>query len=93
MTRRYEEYRSPGQHNSLWYWARTVAPYRVVINFLVIATARYLPWLPLKNALYRRIGMTVGKRVSVGPGIPVKSGFAPVDKLLITVDNLWKKWG
>ncbi len=66
MTRRYEEYRSPGQHNSLWYWARTVAPYRVVINFLVIATARYLPWLPLKNALYRRIGMTVGKRVSVG---------------------------
>ncbi len=52
--------------NSLWLWHKTVSPLKVVINFLIINTARYLPWLWLKNILYRAVGMKVGKNVSVG---------------------------
>lgn len=52
--------------NSLWYWYKTVNPVKVVINFIFIYLARFVPWLPLKNALYRIIGIKVGKNVSVG---------------------------
>ncbi|NLZ52199.1 MAG: acyltransferase [Thermoanaerobacteraceae bacterium] len=52
--------------NSLWFWYKTVNPFKVVINFIVIYLARFIPHLPLKNALYRLIGMKVGKHVSVG---------------------------
>lgn len=47
-------------------WYREVNPLRVAINFLVIYLCRYLPYLPGKNFLYRRLGMRVGKNVSVG---------------------------
>lgn len=43
-----------------------VHPLRVVRNFLCIYLARYAPSLRLKNFLYRRTGMKVGKHVSVG---------------------------
>ena len=52
--------------NSLWYWYKTVNPIKVVVNFIVIYLARFVPWLPLKNTLYRWIGIKVGKNVSVG---------------------------
>ncbi|MGI6485533.1 MAG: acyltransferase [Thermoanaerobacterales bacterium] len=52
--------------NSLWFWHKTVSPVKVVINFLIIYIARYLPWLWLKNIFYRAVGMKVGKNVSVG---------------------------
>lgn len=52
--------------NSLWFWYKTVNPLKVVLNFIVIYTARFIPILPLKNSLYRIIGMKVGKNVSVG---------------------------
>ncbi len=58
--------KSPDQRNSLQHWARTVHPLRVVLNFLVIYTCRFLPSLWLKNVLYRLVGMKVGKNVSVG---------------------------
>ncbi|MEW6425173.1 MAG: acyltransferase [Bacillota bacterium] len=41
-------------------------PVRVAFNFLVIYFCRYLPCLPVKNFLYRRLGMRLGKNVSVG---------------------------
>lgn len=52
--------------NSLWFWYKTVSPLKVVLNFIVIYFARFIPHLPLKNFLYRLIGMKVGKNVSVG---------------------------
>jgi acetyltransferase-like isoleucine patch superfamily enzyme len=64
--RRVERHAAVGEANSLWYWYKTVNPLKVVINFIVIYTCRFLPWLPLKNVLYRAIGMKVGKKVSVG---------------------------
>ncbi|HHY70104.1 MAG TPA: acyltransferase [Thermoanaerobacterales bacterium] len=55
-----------GEINSLWFWYKTVNPLKVVVNFIVIYIARFVPWFPLKNFLYRIIGMKVGKNVSVG---------------------------
>lgn len=52
--------------NSLWFWYKTVSPLKVVLNFIVIYIARFVPHLPLKNSLYRLIGMKVGRNVSVG---------------------------
>ena len=54
------------QHNSLWEWTRYRHPLRIVRNYLVILFCRICPSLRLKNWLYRRIGITVGHRVSWG---------------------------
>lgn len=52
--------------NSLWFWYKTVNPLKVVYNFILIYLARYVPWLPLKNAMYRLTGMKIGEKVSIG---------------------------
>lgn len=52
--------------NSLQYWTQAVSFWRVVLNFCVIQLCRYLPFLNLKNILYRTLGMKVGKDVSFG---------------------------
>ncbi len=55
-----------GGRNSMRQWHRIKNPLRVCFNFFVIYTCRFIPSLTLKNALYRAIGMKVGKDVSVG---------------------------
>lgn len=55
-----------GNINSLWFWYKTVNPFKAVFNFILIYVARFIPWLPLKNSIYRLTGMKVGKNVSVG---------------------------
>ncbi len=58
---------SPGPHNALWYFPRVTGGYgRVVRNAAIIQLARYVPFLPVKNALYRALGMRVGACASVG---------------------------
>ena len=58
---------SPGPHNALWYFPRLTGGYgRVARNAAIIQLARYTPALPLKNALYRLLGMRVGPRSAVG---------------------------
>jgi len=52
--------------NSLQYWTKAVHPLIAVRNFLVIQLCRYLPFLNVKNMLYRSLGMRVGKNVSFG---------------------------
>jgi acetyltransferase-like isoleucine patch superfamily enzyme len=39
---------------------------RVTRNSLLIYAARYVPFIPLKNAIYRALGMRVGRHASVG---------------------------
>ncbi|WP_379163372.1 acyltransferase [Paenibacillus sp. sgz5001063] len=54
-------------HNSLWYIYRTVNPWKGVRNFIFIQIARYCPYLPLKNWIYRSVlGMKVGKHTAFG---------------------------
>ncbi|MFC7046223.1 acyltransferase [Halobacteriaceae archaeon GCM10025711] len=57
---------TPGPHNSLRSWVRARSPLRVAVNYAAIVLARHSPSLRLKNWLYRRIGMTVGRGVSFG---------------------------
>ena len=52
--------------NSLLGWYRVKNPLRIIFNFLLIFTARYVPSLTLKNFLYRLTGMKVGRNVAVG---------------------------
>lgn len=51
--------------NSLWHIYKTVPFWKVAKNFLVIQTARYSPFLPWKNWLYKHfLGMKVGEHAS-----------------------------
>lgn len=62
--RRTERYPVQGA-NSLWHIYKTVPFWKVAKNFLVIQTARYTPFLPMKNWLYRQfLGMKIGKETS-----------------------------
>lgn len=65
--RRVEKFPSPGEKNAMQYSFRVVGLPRVAFHFLIITLCRYIPFLGLKNFLYRRfLGMKVGKDVSVG---------------------------
>ncbi|WP_102344900.1 acyltransferase [Bacillus sp. Marseille-P3661] len=60
-TKRY----SVTEANSLWHVYKTVPFWKVVKNFIVIQVARYTPFLPMKNWLYRTfLRMDVGKSTS-----------------------------
>ena len=50
--------------NSLWVWRNTVPLWRAVRNFVVIYSARYVPFLRWKLALYRLLGAKVGEQTS-----------------------------
>ncbi len=53
-------------HSSLWEWPRYRHPLRVMGHYLIIVCCRVCPSLRVKNWLFRRLGMTVGKRVAWG---------------------------
>lgn len=61
-------YPAPDGVNSLWAWRRWVPLRRVARNFVVIYSCRYVAFLSWKNALYRTIGIRVGRKVSIGLG-------------------------
>lgn len=51
--------------NSLWQMYRTISPWKAVRNFVFIQLSRYVPYLPLKRWIYRRVlGMKVGEHAS-----------------------------
>ena len=54
--------------NSLHLWWKVKNPLRTSFNFLLIYTARYLPSLFLKRALYRLCGAKIGKGAAFGLG-------------------------
>ncbi|MBJ7995116.1 MULTISPECIES: acyltransferase [Bacillus] len=51
--------------NSLWNVYKTVSFWKVMKNFIIIQIARYMPFLSVKNWLYRTfLRMEVGKKTS-----------------------------
>jgi len=64
--RRVEKFPAPGEKNTMRYSFQIVGLPRVAFNFLVITLCRYLPFFGLKNFLYRRLGVKIGKDASVG---------------------------
>lgn len=58
---------SAGPHNSLWYFPRATGGYLPVVrNAALIYLARYIPFLWVKNTIYRALGVQVGDHTSVG---------------------------
>jgi acetyltransferase-like isoleucine patch superfamily enzyme len=74
---------SAGEHNALWYWYKAVPRLRVTRNYLLMRLARGSPSLGFKNWLYRRMGMKVGRNVSVGLEVTVDIFFPE----LITIED------
>jgi len=63
--RKTTRYRIEGA-NPLWQMYRTVSFWKVLKNFIVIQLARYTPFLPLKNWMYRTfLRMEVGEQTAV----------------------------
>ncbi|NTW04636.1 MAG: acyltransferase [Peptococcaceae bacterium] len=62
--RRLKVYKVPPGKNSLQGWSDIVSPIRIIVNFAVIYLAKYLPFLSVKNWLYRRLGARIGPGVS-----------------------------
>ncbi len=57
----------PGPHNALWYFPRLAGGYpRIIRNAALIQLARYTPFIPLKNAIYRVLGARVAPHASIG---------------------------
>ncbi|PPA70202.1 acyltransferase [Jeotgalibacillus proteolyticus] len=51
--------------NSLWHVYKTIPFWKVMRNFIVIQTARYTPFLGMKNWMYSTfLGMKVGEQTS-----------------------------
>ncbi|YCA43439.1 acetyltransferase [Bacillus sp. JZ8] len=51
--------------NALWNMYKTVSFWKVVKNFIVIQLARYMPFLKIKNWLYRTfLHMNIGEKTS-----------------------------
>lgn len=58
---------SPGPQNALWYFPLVTGGYlRVLRNALIIYLARYIAIVPLKNAVYRLVGMRIDPHATVG---------------------------
>lgn len=64
--RRVEKFSAPGMKNTMRYSFQIVGLSRVAFHFLVISLCRYLPFFGLKNFLYRRLGVKIGRDTSVG---------------------------
>lgn len=55
-----------GKGNSLWQIYNTLSFWKVVKCFAVVQTARYIPWMPVKNWMYRTfLGMNIGEKTAV----------------------------
>jgi len=50
----------------MWDWSKVKNPLRVALNYVVVRVCGSMPSLKTKNALYRSIGIKIGKNVSVG---------------------------
>lgn len=60
--RKTERYPVKGS-NALWQIYKTVPFWKVVKNFIVIQLARYTPFIPMKNWLYKTfLGMKIGEQ-------------------------------
>ena len=62
--RRLTSFAAPDGTNALWNWRRAKPASTVLKNIIVAELARYLP-LTAKNALYRGLGVRIGRNVAI----------------------------
>ena len=58
-------FRFPEEGLSLSEWGKIRNPVRVLRNFIIITACKFLPDIWLKNRLYRRTGIKIGKNVRI----------------------------
>jgi acetyltransferase-like isoleucine patch superfamily enzyme len=68
MTRRITRHKNLGNSNQMRRWQQVISLWRSSFNFIVIYTAKYVPFAGLKNSMYRMLGMKVGPDTAVGLG-------------------------
>jgi maltose O-acetyltransferase len=71
-------------------WKEMRNNYRQGFNFFIIKTCSWLPPSKLKNWLYRRIGVTIGKNVSISPDVFLDPIYP---ELIMLEDNVILGWG
>jgi acetyltransferase-like isoleucine patch superfamily enzyme len=68
MTRRVIRHKNLGDKNQMRRWQQVISLWRSSWNFIVIYTAKYVPFAGLKNSMYRMLGMKVGPDAAIGLG-------------------------
>jgi len=76
LNRQYDEHVLGGPNaHQYWYRARNhldgpiVGPLRLVFNYVIINACKHLPSLVLKRWIFRRLGMRLGRRVTIASGV------------------------
>jgi acetyltransferase-like isoleucine patch superfamily enzyme len=75
LSRRYQEHSHGGPNaHKHWYKARNhvngpvLGPLRILFNYVVIYACKHLPSLTLKRWVFRRLGMRLGRNVTIASG-------------------------
>jgi acetyltransferase-like isoleucine patch superfamily enzyme len=108
--RSYQEHVVGGPNaHARWYAVRNdvdgpvLGPIRIVRNYVVIYLARHCPSLSLKRWLFRRLGMTLGKEVTIASGAVLDYFFPELveigentvvgmDSMILTHEFLHDRW-
>lgn len=97
--RRYDEHVTGGPNaHRYWYRARhhidgpVIGPLRIMFNYLVVSVCKHLPSLALKRWVYRRLGMRLGRNVTVASGVTMDYFFPELieigDNAIIGMDTM-----
>jgi serine acetyltransferase len=88
---------APNAHAG-WYKARNhldgpiLGPLRIVLNYLVIHACKHLPSLSLKRWIFRRLGMRLGRNVTIASGATLDYFFPELieigDNSIIGMDSM-----
>ena len=71
-------------------WKEIRNKYRQGFNFFIVKTCSWLPPSGLKNWLYRRTGVIIGKNVSISPDVFLDPLYP---ELIMLEDNVILGWG
>jgi acetyltransferase-like isoleucine patch superfamily enzyme len=71
-------------------WKELRGKYRQSFNFFIVKACTWLPPSGLKNWLYRRIGVIIGKNVSISPDVFLDPIYPD---LIMLEDNVILGWG
>ena len=76
LNRQYDEHVRGGPNaHRYWYQARNhldgpiLGPLRLVLNYVVVYACKHLPSLTLKRWIFRRLGMRLGRGVTIASGV------------------------
>ena len=81
----YEEYQYTGTANPAWDYFQTSGKFKTIFNGLICHLCRICPSMRVKNALYRMIGVSIGKNVVIAAYVVIDPYFP---ELITLEDNV-----